>query len=92
MKYNHIYGLDIEESMTHYDIVFTKIESVEEDSGIQGGLHNAAGKTMITIIRKGAFVFDLSQGVTYSSYLAEKLSIDRTSAKYIRDWIIDLMK
>lgn len=82
IKYNHIYGVDIEISISHYDIVFTKIDSTEPDSGIQGGLHNSKGETLITLIRYSSFVFDLSKRI-YPTYLAEKLRLTVEEAKYL---------
>jgi len=70
LKYNHIYGIDT--GYSHYDLVFTKINSLEINSGIQGGLDDSQGETLITIIRKGGFVFDLSKAL-YSTYFSEKL-------------------
>jgi hypothetical protein len=85
IKYNHIYGVDIEVSMSHYDIVFTKVESVEAGSGIQGGLHDSEGETLITILRHSSFVFNLSKPV-YPSYLAEKLSLTVEEAEYLIEY------
>jgi hypothetical protein len=98
IKLNHIYGFDIEEAMTHYDVVFSRIESVdqiryEKDvpypvGGVQNGLQNCHGQIMISIIRAGSFVFDLKEEVPHPDYLAEKLNIDTRSAAFIRNWII----
>jgi hypothetical protein len=82
LKYNHIYGINIEKTLSHYDIVFTKINSVETDSGIQGGLHCSHGQTLITIIRHSSFVFDLNTK-QYPGYIAEKLRITYEEAKFI---------
>lgn len=82
-EYNHLYGIDIDSEMTHIDIFFSKIESVEEGSNIQRGLHDSEGETLVSIIGRGAFAFDFESKKVYPSYFAEKLNISVTEAEKI---------
>jgi hypothetical protein len=82
MKYNHIYGIDIESTMSHIDVVFTHIDSVEPNCHIQGGMIHATGMTLVTVIRRGSFAFDLTNPA-HPSYWAEKLGIQEEEAEEV---------
>jgi len=80
MQLNKIYSRDIEKSMSHIDFIFSNVDEVEK--GTQGGLYNSTGEILISVIRRGCFVFDIENRLS-TIYLAEKLNIDMNEAQEI---------
>lgn len=87
---NTLYGIDVEESMSHIDVIFTKIKAIVPiNAPISGGLWNCAGDILISVIRRGAFVFRMDKDI-HSAYLAEKLNLELPEADAVKILFIRL--
>ncbi len=64
-----------DEQMSHFDILFHyKWMRHPENNQIQGGI-DARNDLFVSIMRKGAFGFDVNETNTHSSYYGEKLNM-----------------
>jgi hypothetical protein len=87
---NTLYGIDIEESMSHIDVIFSRIKAtVPINAPIQGGLYNCSGGILISVIRRGTFVFKMDSDI-HISYIAEKLNLDLPEAEAVKNLFIRL--
>lgn len=73
-----------DEEFTHYDILFTLMPF--KAGMLQGGLHQGRN-LFVSIMRVGAFGFDIARPDTHPSYYAEKLGLDSTTAGKVADLI-----
>lgn len=63
-----------DENGTHFDILFTALNvSVPRDNTIQGGVRS--NDLFVSIMRKGAFGFEMAVTNTHPNYYAEKLCV-----------------
>lgn len=80
VKFGYIYAKDFDRSMTHFDFVFTKI--IGADAQVQGGLQDAIGEVLVSVIRRGAFCFKKNIGLS-SKYISEKLDIPEDATEWV---------
>ena len=74
-----------DEKGTHYDILFTLSVSFA-GTNIQGGIRSE--DLFVSIMRKGAFAFEIDFKEIHPSYYAEKLAIDsRVTAEKLAELI-----
>ena len=78
--------------MTHYDILFTQMP-VAFGTNIQGGI-KPMGDLFVSIMRRGAFAFDIRNTDTHWSYYNEKLNggFGETTGQKIADLINEVKK
>jgi hypothetical protein len=81
-----------DEEMTHYDILFTQLP-FQFGSNLQGGI-KPTSDLFVSIMRKGAFAFDIKNTDTHWSYYSEKLGggFGETTGQKLADLINGVKK
>lgn len=71
---------------THFDILFTRRPACPNPANIQGGVR--AGDLFVSIMRVGAFGFEINGLVKHHGYVAEKLHLgDGPTSERVADLI-----